>query len=163
LLISSSSTAGGTKAARAPRPQPQGTSSTPGAFTLPGLGTVGFRCNSAFAVQPTFNTSDSPTEDTITMRAGRVVVRNYRKVVVHEHGHRLTEIRFAPMGSSLALPFGHYRTVVVSAHEATEARAITGTLQVTFMAGRFRDSPRGPLLGACFAVRWKAVVNISPF
>lgn len=143
---------------------PEGTSSTPAAFDLPQLGRFRFRCNSAFAVQPTFTPRGAPSEDTVIMRAGAFVARNYvQKVVGRVHGRPLIEIRFTHPSAPVTLPFAHYRLVTVTVRQATEARELVARLSVRLVAGRFRRAGVRGLLGACFASQVSSVLDIRPY
>ena len=107
------------RAARTPRsssrvaPAPareaaEGTSSTPGVFTLPRLGSVGFRCGRRWEVQPVFDMRSALATDEVTIRAGAVTRHNFtRKVVGRLHGRPLVEEQVS-RALELALPFGRY-------------------------------------------------------
>jgi hypothetical protein len=84
--------------------------------------------------------------DTVTVRAGGITRRNFTtRVVGQRHG-----------------PFGHYRKVVFTVRQGTEARALTANADVEFVAGAVVRKGR-PLGSACFAKHWHVDMNVSPY
>jgi hypothetical protein len=121
----------------------------PQSFTIPQAGRIGFRCDSAGAVQPFYDGHGTPSEDAVTIRAGAVVRRNYTtRVVGHAHGRPLIEFRFSTP-AYLALPYGDYPTVMFTIEQGTEARIIHARATVQFM-------PR-----LCLARGWTVVEAVS--
>jgi hypothetical protein len=112
-------------------------------------------CTIAGAVQPFCDGHGTTAEDKVTIRAGRIVRRNYLAWIVgHAHGRALTETRISPVGQ-LALPYRHYRTVTFTIEQGTEARIIHARVVVEFALG----APGR--LSRCFAHRWAAVETVS--
>jgi hypothetical protein len=136
-----------------PSPRAEGTGSTPGVLQVPQMGFVSFRCDRAFRVQPFFDTHGSTNgDDVVTVRARRIVRRNFTTRVVRRGGKTFheTTLSSAPL---VALPYGHYRRVTFEIHEGSEARILDATVSAEFVAGTVASHP-GPPLHACYVKRW---------
>jgi hypothetical protein len=136
--------------------------STPGAFPLPQLGLITFRCSESLGVQPIFDMRGAEATEEVTVRAAGITRRNFRtRVVGQHHGVKLRETSYSPQ-PQLALPFGHYRNVVFTVRQGTEAREITAKVEAEFVAGAVhqKGAPRG---WACYATRWLANMRVSPY
>lgn len=149
-------------AAEQPSSTTEGTSSTPGAFPIPQMGSIGFRCDSAFRVQPFFDMRGAATTEEVTIRAPGITRRNFTtRIVGHNGTMPLRETTYSTE-QVVALPFAHYRTVTFLVHGGSEARAITARATARFVAGVFK--PKGdPPLGACYVKQWLVSMAVSPY
>ena len=149
-------------AAPPPTPTAEGTSSTPGIFQLPQMGFVSFQCDRAFRVRPFFDTRGVTSEEAVTIRAGNVTRRNFKtRTIGYSRGTPLRETTYSP-DPVVALPYGHYGKVVITASTGTEARALSATVTALFVAGLVQKTGN-PALGACYVKRWNVSMRVSPY
>jgi hypothetical protein len=121
---------------------------------------VSFRCDRAFRVQPFFDTHGSTNgDDLVTVRAGRVVRRNFTKRVVRRGNKTFNEITIssAPV---VALPYSHYGRVTFRIREGSEARILDAGVTADFVASK-STSRDGVSLGACYVKRWLLSLTVS--
>jgi len=143
------------------RPRAEGTSSTPGVFALPQLGSAGITCGRDWTVRPFFYAGRADATEEVTIRAGAIERRSFAlRVPGRRRGKPVVERELSP-AEQLALPFGHYGTVVFTVRQGTEAREIVATVRAEVVAGTFKR--HGVSLGACYVTRWSIAMNVSPY
>ena len=126
----------------------EGTNSTPGAFALPLLGSVSFRCRPDWSVQPVFDLRGASATEEVTIRAGGVLRRRFTH---------------SPGAQEVALPFGHYGIVRFTVHQITEAREIEAAVTADFIAGTFAERAASGRVGACYVRRWSVRMDVRPY
>ena len=125
----------------------EGTSSTPAVIALPQLGSAGVVCGRDWTAQPFFYAGPAGATEEVRIRAGVAP---------------LVEEELSP-AQQLALPFGHYRTVVFRVRQGTQAREIVATVTAEVVAGTFKVRGVPEALGACYVKRWSVAMNVNPY
>ncbi len=139
-----------------------GTNSTPAAFVIPQVGTAGIRCGGGFRVVPYFDTRGAWSQDTVTLRSGATVRRNFTSRVVGRfrgRPERVTEYARDPITT---LPLSHYGTVTFAVVSGDEARILHVSLTAQLADGTFHE--RGyPPFGSCMVRHWAIAMRVGTY